>query len=1247
MQRQYLVNYKKVDETVKGNSTVFGILISFTDKADGESASIDLTNLQSALPIVRIIQKAFVGLRKRELPFEGFKIRFIFDSGASIGSISFQKASSENIKNEVIKQSEGIVKSPYRLKYIGIVLVRRNDRPLYKVVTKMTQDSSSEQTITYVVSNTFVSTIDNKPVVVPIVLPIDVAMYTNLLKSVLEDNHKGILRKGITFDFMQIRVEGSNGRIYGKRAYSPVKSRNDFDMKVKSSIDALLHKAEEYREEDASIMFDIAKIDLVLIKNKAHIAKGYVELKESLKTHFRINIKTRENCAFVALQMSHNILKGKYNYTHRNATQAGSKLKRTMIALKIIEEKDFASVDDIVKAANQLKRPIIIYDGLMNILYDGRTGPGRAPYIELQLVNGHAVSLFRYSDFEGDEKFKQLVASYEFDPALASMKKRISSISGIDTEATGYSRDDLASVVMEGVYKPSKENIYAGYDINKLKDQRIPFIRKDKYVTRTFTKSVNRIIAADAETVNDENGVARPILWGFYYIAPEYDEEQYMYWQGPDCMERFNDWLFNNMHNLENYTMYAHNGGRFDWILLMEALFKDPRFKVERPIEIGQSFVCMSIVLARPPHIPPDEWRKTGGRYRLDVRDSCKLILPFALKRLLDDFKCTTLKGEFDHESHNKAALEYAKNTGTSFHEYYKQYPTVRDLLDYHKADCMGLYELVVKFRDGLLKDYSLDMSKIATTASISKIVQLAHYYTPCSAPTLESLRNSDNKQIKMRLTPDSPLYDPEYEKFIIQNEEKARLNKEKGLKNYWLAFLNEEQDRYIRASYFGGRVECFYSPNTFRDKSQQTPLDEMFQKAYYYDFTSLFPDVGRNDLPHNRPVYCNNKTTIEAIRKGTFFGFVHCRIRSKKAFADADPECNIKPVHGNKGARLTFQRYTDWVETTLFSEEIYYADSLTVTDKEGNVIKGMYDYLILDGLHFQKGPVLRHFFEDMCQRKIQAKKEGNKCGEAINKNLANSGYGFWALRTKERDGLELHPKESTTWLNYLNQGKLLDQNVIGTTRIVRLLKDLDTKDFNVAIASAITSYARMKLHRLITFIHKAGYKVAYCDTDSVICNVDLLTLPGIEQFIPEAPEWNKWHDSGRVGPQPPVPGTALGSLKNEYEADPKGYFHTIYIGNPKFYGLEGTHKSIYKCKGFAGKQLDKTNALSVQLPKYARGEIEYLSSSSFSFKSGRKQLLNCMQMQASKIHRAIKGMEKGGYYKGTLSGQTILPYYD
>ena len=73
----------------------------------------------------------------------------------------------------------------------------------------------------------------------------------------------------------------------------------------------------------------------------------------------------------------------------------------------------------------------------------------------------------------------------------------------------------------------------------------------------------------------------------------------------------------------------------------------------------------------------------------------------------------------------------------------------------------------------------------------------------------------------------------------------------------------------------------------------------------------------------------------------------------------------------------------------------------------------------------------------------------------------------------------------------------------IGKYGVARVLKDLPIKDFNVGVASAISSYSRCRLWSLIDGIESKGKRVFMCDTDSVITDAKLNDYPDLmEEFM-------------------------------------------------------------------------------------------------------------------------------------------------
>jgi hypothetical protein len=257
------------------------------------------------------------------------------------------------------------------------------------------------------------------------------------------------------------------------------------------------------------------------------------------------------------------------------------------------------------------------------------------------------------------------------------------------------------------------------------------------------------------------------------------------------------------------------------------------------------------------------------------------------------------------------------------------------------------------------------------------------------------------------------------------------------------------------------------------------------------------------------------------------------------------------------------FRHYSEPTTLVLFSEEL-----------KAGIKSGMYEYEIVRGEKQRRAPFMKRFFKDGFKRKAVAKKLGNKALALAWKIMLNSGYGMMGLRTKDRDAVLIQPKEELSPYPYLHNGKLISysQSENGKYSIVRCFQDLQTKDHNVGVASAISSYSRCRLWELINDVESKGKKVYMCDTDSIITNIKINDYPDL---------MGKYMWDGC--------GDALGALKNEaddhlddcgWEKDDINklkeehggmiYFDGLILGGCKFYALrlKGS-KDIAKCKGY------------------------------------------------------------------------------
>lgn len=315
---------------------------------------------------------------------------------------------------------------------------------------------------------------------------------------------------------------------------------------------------------------------------------------------------------------------------------------------------------------------------------------------------------------------------------------------------------------------------------------------------------------------------------------------------------------------------------------------------------------------------------------------------------------------------------------------------------------------------------------------------------------------------------------------------------------------LNEEVDEFIRSGYFGGRTEVF-----------QLGLIE--EPVYYVDENSMYPKQGTRDMPYGKPVFIEGDELYDYIHEGSltdnFFGFCKVRIKSKY-----DTESNNERrlmLHGYKlvnkaGNKLVFPEFKGWSEPiTLFSEELKLGYSL-----------GLYEYDFLTLLKFKRGPIMSKFFNEMYDQRRNDKKEGRPAMAQVRKIISNSSYGRFAMVTRGKDSLSLKSKNDPKYISLYHNEQLISITQRGEYTLLRALTDIESKDCNVAVAAAITSYGRMALFGYMSDVISYGGSPLYCDTDSV--QFTMSDASNVEKLM------SKWNAGDPKAEK-------LGSMKNEF----------------------------------------------------------------------------------------------------------------
>ena len=605
---------------------------------------------------------------------------------------------------------------------------------------------------------------------------------------------------------------------------------------------------------------------------------------------------------------------------------------------------------------------------------------------------------------------------------------------------------------------------------------------------------------------------------------------------GEDCIEKWFEWLYKNRQMLDGYTLYAHNGGKFDVMLLLNdyILTKTSKWVLEEGTLIVLNGAYLSFCLTSKEGTPEEIETISHNSTPLDLkkkiskkkqkgfiedepmeclitfRDSYRL-LPGGLKKLCEEFDVEHKKisevVNFDEVNINNCyGGELQKHRPLSDEKFKIELCN----LVYCNYDVIGLLEVLNKFSDSVYKACNgINITDCITGASLSK----KHYF--------ESFYDK-------KLTP-------------VYN-------------------LDSKNDEFCRAGYYGGRCEAFY-------------IGEQMKKLYYYDFTSLYPDVGRKFLPYGKPIRLTEKQiqnwmnryngdldkmnrmyrdtpkfqkyTLKEWRESlrVIKGIVKVRVKTK--------DFKALPLHAIKNKdRLTFAHFAEWTELTLWYRELIYGISLDI-----------YDYELIDGIEFEGGKcaykdkdkfwdegILKNFFTDAVEKKAKAKKAGQPAMAQAYKIIANSGYGFWGLNAdgdgEGRDGLTILNEDDDYFWELMANEVVSNIGKVGEYIMVRTAMKMTVKDFNVGIAAAICSEARMKTYRFLKAVRDNGCNILYCDTDSCICDLKLNDYPDMmEEFC--------WDGTG----------DDLGSMKNECLEKVEGYYKNKII---KELG-EDTPKNIVK----------------------------------------------------------------------------------
>lgn len=163
-----------------------------------------------------------------------------------------------------------------------------------------------------------------------------------------------------------------------------------------------------------------------------------------------------------------------------------------------------------------------------------------------------------------------------------------------------------------------------------------------------------------------------------------------------------------------------------------------------------------------------------------------------------------------------------------------------------------------------------------------------------------------------------------------------------------------------------------------------------------------------------------------------------------------------------------------------LTNEVSYCGEAVCTTSELEHLIKIGGTFTLIEGrIWLRTGPIFREFVTEFYEERKQAVARGDDAMAFVLKILLNSVYGKFAEREEGYRIVMASAKERIAILKtageYYNLGNF-----------IAVLEPRQVRHMFVGIAAMITAYARVTLHQLIMYYVDRGFRVIYCDTDSV-----------------------------------------------------------------------------------------------------------------------------------------------------------------
>lgn len=527
-----------------------------------------------------------------------------------------------------------------------------------------------------------------------------------------------------------------------------------------------------------------------------------------------------------------------------------------------------------------------------------------------------------------------------------------------------------------------------------------------------------------------------------------------------------------NMHenindNAPRITVWAHNGGRYDWLFVHRYLMERNLLRLTRVVRGGGRYYEMAY------------------RGVFLFRDSLNFVMG-SLDRLGKDFQVETLKGIFPYRYLSDCSHIYDVLEGEAMVReklpatYFELTDTVKGVMAFQKKRCFTEEEYVAFMEQ---RQWKYDVWAETEVYLAADIV--------CLFQVLESFRNG------WKLLP----YEPELFQYCTIGQMCHTYFLSHFLPPLSYPTLDVMEDAFIREALYGGRTEVFV-----RCMDDALPI-------HYVDVNSLYPHVMESCfLPSGDPVWHFHESDprLPVFRGSTFelrvvghddrdmqqvVSQLNSREASMYGFVEVDVACPpdaMFPVLPER--RNGKNMFTNLVKVKM----VYYTEELKFAIARGAVVLKVHAWcewtpqkVYASLISVLKAEKMRGEGKDVTGQPIPGAPK-NPSLRAAAKTAQNALYGKSIQFINEsvqivdnQDDLYklIRTAASDVSIEPIFRSELSD--VVEVT--VRPHNPRIQRRSCSAIGTAILAEARMVLYNYFEEVQRVGGRILYCDTDSIV----------------------------------------------------------------------------------------------------------------------------------------------------------------